>query len=119
LRAGIFGSAAAEQNRIPATPSYGSAMGWVDAKPIVTSKILFRLFSAELGTSDTFIDFPIFDTYRIKKKGSKYRTLKVSEDRISGHQISTFDSTILSDTEKNIVTKKRESPRNQDLGIKS
>jgi hypothetical protein len=55
---------------------------------------------AELGTSDTFIDLPIFDTYRIQKKGSKYRTLKVSEDRISGHQISTFDSPILSDTEK-------------------
>jgi hypothetical protein len=32
----------------------------------------------ELGTSDTFIDLPIFDTgtYRIQKKGSKYRTLK-------------------------------------------
>jgi hypothetical protein len=56
----------------------------------------------ELGTSDTFIDLPIFDTYRIQKKGSKYRTLKVSEDRISGHQISTFDSPILSDAEKNI-----------------
>jgi hypothetical protein len=40
-------------------------------------------------------------------KGSKYRTLKVSEGRISGHQISTFDSPILSDTEKNIGIKKR------------
>jgi hypothetical protein len=37
--------------------------------------------SAELGTSDTStgIDISIFDTYRIQKKGSKYRTLKVSE----------------------------------------
>jgi hypothetical protein len=33
--------------------------------------------------------------------------LKVPEDRISGHQISTFDSPILSDTEKNIGTKKQ------------
>jgi hypothetical protein len=53
-----------------------------------------------MGTSDTFIDLPIFDTYRIQKKISKYRTSKVSEDRISDHQISTFDSPILSDTEK-------------------
>jgi hypothetical protein len=54
-----------------------------------------------MGTSDTFIDLSIFDTYqRIQKKVSKYRTSKVLEDRISDHQISTFDSPMLSDTEK-------------------
>jgi hypothetical protein len=58
-----------------------------------------------MGTSDTFIDLPIFDTYRIQKEVSKYRTSKVSEGRILDHQISTFDSPILSDTEKNIGTK--------------
>jgi hypothetical protein len=63
------------------------------------------LFFAELGISDTFIDLPIFDTYRIQKKVSKYRTSKVSKDRISAHQISTFHSPILSDTEKNTGTK--------------
>jgi hypothetical protein len=61
---------------------------------------------AEMGTSDTFIDLPKFDTYRIQNKVSKYRTSKVSEDRISDHQISTFDSPVLSDTEKNVGTKK-------------
>jgi hypothetical protein len=48
-----------------------------------------------MGTSDTFINLPIFDTYQIQKKVSKYRTAKVSEDRRSGHQILTFDSPIL------------------------
>jgi hypothetical protein len=66
---------------------------------------LFTVEFSELGTSNTFIDLPIFDTYRIQKKGSNYQTLKVSEDRLSGHQISTFDSPILSDTEQNIGTK--------------
>jgi hypothetical protein len=41
----------------------------------------------ELGTSDTFIGLPIFDTYQIQKKVLKYQTSKVSEDWISGHQI--------------------------------
>jgi hypothetical protein len=62
-----------------------------------------------MGTSNTFIDLPIFDTYRIQKKVSKYQTSKVIEDRISDHQISTFDSPILSDTEKNIGTKNEEN----------
>jgi hypothetical protein len=64
------------------------------------------LAKCHVGTSDTFTDLPIFDAYRIQKKLSKYRTSKVLEDRISDHQISTFDSPILSDTEKNIGTKK-------------
>jgi hypothetical protein len=34
--------------------------------------------NAEMGTSDTFIDLPIFDTYRIQKKVLKYQTSKVS-----------------------------------------
>jgi hypothetical protein len=58
------------------------------------------MLSTEMGTSNTFIDLPIFDIYRIQKKVSKYQTSKVSEDRILGHQISIFDSLILSDTEK-------------------
>jgi hypothetical protein len=40
-------------------------------------------YLAELGTSDKSIDISIFDTYRIQKKVSKYRTINVSEYRIS------------------------------------
>jgi hypothetical protein len=60
-----------------------------------------------MGTSDTFIDIPIFDTYRIQKKVSKYRTSKVSEDQISiGVSVSDTGVEVLedrvSDTEKSI-----------------
>jgi hypothetical protein len=57
----------------------------MDMNVLGNTKILIQAirenqFLAEMGTSDTFIDLPIFNTYRMQKKVSKYRTSKVSED---------------------------------------
>jgi hypothetical protein len=37
------------------------------------SPLQVYMYCTELGTSDTFIDLPIFDTYRIQKKGKEKR----------------------------------------------
>jgi hypothetical protein len=37
------------------------------------SPLQVYMYCTELGTSNTFIDLPIFDTYRIQKKGKEKR----------------------------------------------